>query len=725
MIECRSAVRRHRILALAGIALAVLASPATAQVSPASPPTQSTTGVTPAQADPAVAPVPQPVPSPAQAQSAGSTHSYVPADFARFAPQTAYDMLLQVPGFTIRSADEERGLGQASENVLINGRRVTDKSDGAVGQLQRVRARDVTRIDLVEASSLGVAGLVGQVANVVTSATHASGGRFEWTPNFRAHYARPSLTSGSASYSGQIGHLDYTLSVQDDSGRGAFGGPVTITDASGALIERRDELFHAESDLVTIKSQFALHGPGSAIGNLTLSLTPYRNPVYDRERRIRTDGDDNTRVTTTRLNGLYYDINADYEFRLGPGRLKLIGVRHFDNEPLVTTQRTSFDSGAPDTGIRFGRRSHIAETIGRAEYGWATRHNTWQVSLERAYNSLDQHGSLDTLSTDGVFQPQPFPDGSGHVVETRYEGTATLSRPLGRRVDLQLVGGAETSTLARVDGDLPARRFFRPKGSISIGWRPSEGWDLSLKLRRRVGQISFYDFLAQPNLQQDRENSGNADLVPPQSWELEGEAGRNLGRWGTTRLRLYAHRVDDIIDIIPIGTDGQGVGNLPRASRFGAESTSTLQFGAFGWHGAKLDATLGFERTRVRDPLTGLERPIGGNRNAWFNLALRDDIPHSPLAWGASLQAEHDAPYVYLTEQFRSWEGPVFDTVFIEHKNVFGLTVRAEVTNLLDARHRYDRLVYEGRRTDSPLAFRQQNNELIGPLFQLTVRGSF
>ena len=44
---------------------------------------------------------------------------FTPADFARFAPKTAYDMLVQVPGFTIISGNTgERGLGQANENVL-------------------------------------------------------------------------------------------------------------------------------------------------------------------------------------------------------------------------------------------------------------------------------------------------------------------------------------------------------------------------------------------------------------------------------------------------------------------------------------------------------------------------------------------------------------------------------------------------------------------------------
>src|SRR4051794_343974 len=76
---------------------------------------------------------------------------YTPADFARFAPRTAYDMLAQVPSLTIRSADQERGLGQASENVLINGQRITDKSGGAVDQLKRTSAQAVDRIEIVEA----------------------------------------------------------------------------------------------------------------------------------------------------------------------------------------------------------------------------------------------------------------------------------------------------------------------------------------------------------------------------------------------------------------------------------------------------------------------------------------------------------------------------------------------------------------------------------------------
>jgi hypothetical protein len=354
-----------------------------------------------------------------------------------------------------------------------------------------------------------------------------------------------------------------------------------------------------------------------------------------------------------------------------------------------------------------------------------TGKSDWQLSLERAFNALDQKGSFFELAPDGAFVPVDLPGLSGKVQEVRYEGIGTFSRPLSATLDIQLAAGAEISRLERVDGDLPARKFFRPKGSINLGWRPSKGWDASLKIRRKVGQISFYDFLDQPNLQQERENQGNPDLVPPQSWEVENEVGRELGRWGKTRLKAYYHRIDDIIDVIPIGTSGEGVGNIPRATRFGMESSSTIQFDPLGWTGAKLDMTLGFQRSRLKDPLTGDRRPISGTRTRVIDLSLRHDVPRTELAWGLNFSNEHYSPYYRLTEVFRSWEGPLWLSAYVEHKDVMGLTVRGQVGNILNARHRLERRVHSGFRTTNPLSFTQSNDQLIGPIFQFLVKGNF
>src|SRR4029078_1059219 len=100
----------------------------------------------PPPSDPNVAPAPV-------ATAVAAKRVYTAADFARFAPKTAHDMLVQVPSFTIRSNDQsQRGLGQASENVLINGERIANKSGGAVDQLRKVPAATVERIKIVDAA---------------------------------------------------------------------------------------------------------------------------------------------------------------------------------------------------------------------------------------------------------------------------------------------------------------------------------------------------------------------------------------------------------------------------------------------------------------------------------------------------------------------------------------------------------------------------------------------
>jgi len=248
-----------RVRLLAGAALFIPAS-AFAQTSP--------TPVT----DPAV--VPPPTATPVEGKRV-----YTPADFARFAPKTAYDMLVQVPGFTIRSAQVERGLGQASENVLVNGQRIANKdysggSGGAIAELQRTSITKVERIEIVDAASLGIAGLAGQVANVITKETQKASGQFEWTPNIRAHYAKPNLFDGNVSYAGKRGPLDYNFSITNNAGRGAFGGPIRIYDPDINLPEERQEALQNKPDLVPFQTKFGFEGQGTSVGHLPLGYPP-------------------------------------------------------------------------------------------------------------------------------------------------------------------------------------------------------------------------------------------------------------------------------------------------------------------------------------------------------------------------------------------------------------------------------------------------------------------
>ena len=76
---------------------------------------------------------------------------FLPEDFTQFAPINARDMVQRIPGFRLsnsRGQDESRGLGQATENVLINGQRISSKSSSAADVLSRIPASTVERIEL-------------------------------------------------------------------------------------------------------------------------------------------------------------------------------------------------------------------------------------------------------------------------------------------------------------------------------------------------------------------------------------------------------------------------------------------------------------------------------------------------------------------------------------------------------------------------------------------------
>jgi hypothetical protein len=664
--------------------------------------------------------------APAVAQEAPGKRVYPAADFARYSPRTALDMLRQVPGFVIRQAEEERGLGQASENVLLNGQRIASKSGGAIAELEKISASNVERIEIVDAASLNFAGLSGQVANIIVKAEQKASGQFAWTPEFRPHFTDPIYTRGSISYSGKKGPVDYTIGLNSGGNRSGAGGATRISDAQGHAFEFRDDEWHDNYDNPKLTGRFAIDAPGSSVANLNLSAMPYFEDYHEHGVRVQPDGVDRERTVHDRVRGFQYEVGGDYEFRLGPGRLKLIGLRKYDHEPLTSTAITSFADGSPDTGDRFKRDGRSSEWIGRGEYSWKIGRSDFQLSAEGAFNTLDSETRIFELSPAGDFEEVAFPGGSGRVHEDRYEVLATWGRPLAKNLEMQLVAGGEYSTLtSNSDVASLTRSFFRPKGSLSLAWKASPSLDISLKLARKVGQLNFYDFLASVNLTDDRENAGNLNLVPPQSWEVDLEANRKWGAWGSSTLKLYARRIDDIVDIVPIGIDGESVGNLDRATRYGIEWKNTLLFDRLGWKGAKLDTTLILQKSSVKDPLTGETRPISDTLKREIELALRHDIPGSRWAWGGSLYHDLYSKSYRLTEVGRQWEGPLWLSAFVENKDVAGLTVRATAGNLLNARSRWDRIVYDGFRTTAPVRFREHRNCLIGPIFTLSVRGNF
>jgi hypothetical protein len=663
-------------------------------------------------------------PPPATVEGA---RTFTPEDFARFKPLTALDMLRQVPGFSIKEATQERGLGQATGNVLINGQRISGKSNDVITELSRVPAKNVVRIDIVDGATLDVPGLSGQVANIIAKSTSDISGQFAWRPEFRAVYVDPVFTRGEVSLSGKRGALDYAFGLQNQGGGGGAGGPTYIYNADYSLREFRHDIFTVKFNAPRLSGRFTYDLPGTSVANLNLS---YQRIFLDYEERGtrsgpgRTDLVERVRLVNTDEEGYNYEVGGDVEFGFGPGRLKFIGLNSLRHTPNTQTAVTSFTNNSPAVGSRFRAVGDHKERIARTEYRWKGGGADWQLSGEAAFNSLDRVSQLFVLRPNGDFEEIPLPRGSATVKEDRYELMASYGRPLSPKLSIQLAAGGEYSNLRQVGEDGLERTFWRPKGLFSAAWKPAPRLDVNFKLQRRVGQLNFGDFLASVNLNDDRENAGNPELVPQQSWEAEVETIKNFGAYGTTTLRLYGRLIDDIVDIIPIGLTGESPGNIDRATVFGVDWKGTLQADPLGWRGAKIDVRMIAQRTRLEDPLTGEPRPISNNMIHAASFALRRDVPGTPWAWGASFNYQKNALNYRLTEVSRQHEGPVFGNVFVEHKDVLGLTVRASLTNFLDAKSYLDRTVYVQRRT-GPVDFYERRDRKIGPILSFAISGKF
>ena len=435
-------------------------------------------------------------------------------------------------------------------------------------------------------------------------------------------------------------------------------------------------------------------------------------------------GDDRVRSLTQTQEETQSEVGADYEFAVGPGRLKLIGLYRAGDSEVDTAVTTAFAGSNLQTGDRLVRLADEVEIVGRAEYRFTRGGSDWELSAEQAFNELDGLATLFALDDEGRYQQVALPGGDATVSEDRTSVAVGVTRALPSAVVVQAMLGAEDSTL-RYEGPVGLERnFLRPKGRVIVSWQASPRLRLNAKLERRIGQISFFDFLASVNLADDRENAGNPNLAPPQSWDVDLEANRDFGAAGSTTVRLYGRWIEDLIDQIPIGETGEAPGNLSEATVYGVEWKSTVDLTRMGWTGARVDTLVQLQTSDVWDPITGRNRRISNNLDRSLELALRHDVPGTNWAWGGRVFELRRAPDFRLGETAEYYGSGVTADLYAERKNLFGLTVRATVSNAIGGEQNLDRTVYVGRR-DGPVLFEERRRREIGPTVSLALMGRF
>lgn len=644
---------------------------------------------------------------PAAAQPGARTTVYDSAFFAQFAPSSALDIVRRVPGFNLEQGnDEVRGFAGAAGNVVFNGARPSSKSDSLETILMRIPARRVIRVEVGPGDLYGsdYAGK-SQVLNVILSAEGGVDGNVTlkavriFTDRVIPNVEASALIRRGAStinLAAATGVTDYVEEGFDD----LFALP------SRTLIEHRDKVneIHPHDPYVSASwgvehaADRAFHVNGRYAPSTfklfqTNRVTPVAGPVRD-DRLIQD------------YKPTAYELGGDVTRPLAGGALKFVALA---NRRDRETYDASFNRIAGETvgGFEQLSDSRYDEAVGRVSWtrgallGFAV-----ETGGEVAYNRLENETSLFLLGPGGTRSQIDLPIDQAVVDELRTETYVNAGRALGPTLRLDGRLAYETSRL-EVSGDAQAERSLRfLKPSLTLDWNRKGGLHAQLIARRSIAQLNFFDFISNAELSSDRVNGGNAQLQPQRSWEgrltLEHPV---LGR-GQAKLELGYDRVSKLQDRILTSEGFDAPGNLGTGTRQFVRVTFDAPLDSLGLKGFNFRTDNTFQKTRVRDPLTGEKRDWSGFWPSYDLFAeLRRDV--GKTAVGASIGDRDEIAFYRTDEIDANFNNGPFVTVFAEYRPSPRTTLRVDVDNVFESTGNRRRLLFSPNRT-TPDPFREE-----------------
>ncbi|NHK27258.1 TonB-dependent receptor plug domain-containing protein [Parvularcula flava] len=649
---------------------------------------------------------------------------FLPGYFERFGPQTATDMLRNVPGFQIREGDDRRGFGQGGFNVLINGARVSGKSTNPVSILSQTSAEAVVRIEIVDGATLGISGLSGQVANVVLNQEKTTG-NWEYNPQFRKGLTSR-LLSGSVSVSGKRNNVTYTVGLENNSRRNGAWGDEFVTNAAGERLERRYEEIEpkGEQPELTVTLGHKSEAGNEANFNMKLGVFDFENSIFSEYYPLMPMDPLELRRFNEAEDEWNSEFGADYAFDFLGGRLKLIGFNYRENSDYWQTV-VSHEGDNYLGGDRYEQETYEGESILRGEQSWDYGEGrSFELAGEVAYNFVDNEAALYTLAEDGSQTEIDFDGADSKVEERRGEVSATYNFPLGEKLALQSSLAIEYSELEQSGEFANKRSFTRPKGFVSATYKLSEKTELRGRVEREVGQLDFFAFTSSINLESENGQEGNTDLVPQQSWIYEAAIERTFDDESKITLSIVHEEIEDIVQQIPIG-DGDGPGNVPSATSTRLQLNGTQMLTNYGIKGGEITYDFRLRDSEIADPFTGDIRRLNEQTKWFYRIEYRHDIPDTDYAYGASIEDFKLSP-VYRRSQISqfSQSKPTIE-IYAEHKDFFGATAQVYVFNILNYTEDFTRDLYAGSRADSTFVVREAREWAFNPIVGVNLSGTF
>ena len=674
--------------------------------------------------------------------SATSVTIYDADYFAPYSPITVEDMMHRIPGteglvgmrYPGRGEVERRGLRANTDQILINGKRLTGKESEAGEFLVNLPASSVERIEVITGNVREIEADVGaRVINVVVKDDAGGGNGFWDLSGFVNSFGQARPLPGFA-YSGASNQVSYTLSMQVLPALQSLDVIDLITKETDGPSERIEESKRADSEDYSARTTLAydwvdgrkvqlngiLHYIPRDNRDTTLTFLPQSMDPLNPTQGIVED-----------INGedISWEVASDYNHPISKNTRFAGLLIHSQKNIDRTTEK--FSRLSDDDLYKLGgdsRDEKATETILRGPFYWTVdKDHDVEMGVEGAINTLDRN--LDFFSVQNGEQVNiPIFNSDQRITEDRIEAFSTHSWKPIAGLEIQSGLAAEFSRLNQIGSDVDEQRSFNfVKPSFDIWYNTDKSTQIWFSFQRDVGQLAFGDFVASVNRADDEVLAGNPDLVPEKSWDLEiGVERRFSNSAAVLNGRVFYRRVNDVKDLIPLGPTNSQPGNLSSGNHYGFEVESSLRLVRFTSIDATLTATYLWQDSEVTDPFSGTKRRFDRQPKYEFSLGGRHDIKSWGLSYGLERGLNKNGSTIEsdFNEFDRKTTG-IGMNIFVEKKIGRGMIVRAFLGNVLKSKNKRTRTRFVVSQADGRIEQVELREERRPQIFGMRLRGTF
>ncbi|MDP2714625.1 TonB-dependent receptor [Rheinheimera sp.] len=638
-----------------------------------------------------------------QQVSAETNTHYSQTELAQMSGQSVLDIIEQVAGFRFIDSNSQRGLSNASGNVLINGLPVLNKSQSLADMLAGMPVSQLGAMEVYLAGHPFTA--ASQYTQVINLLRHTVQRPISWR-----------IAAGSALGMQQ----PQTLSLQSSTGWHGWDHQLQVRREKD-LLQSHSRFFHTGADNSPYLSGSEDYSDSTKDSNLAItSARPLRNSYLQLnsqwqeqgyQERYRRNWQQNTAVETeiidSRNKQQQFELGLDWQQQANDddGWLWQVSGLYRRQRSDYHSQTGTAEQDNNSTEL-FSQRKTLTEQVIKFSSQQATLWWQPELGFELSLNRLDANTLVQGMLTTTVREYRAEPYIASKVqLNDHWQWYAKLT---GEYATLQ----SETQQYYQTQN-----RYVKPL--IKLSHQAKNGLQSTFTLQRKVEQLDFADFIAGLDNDFGREQAGNAQLKPQQRLELSYELNYGMSADWALNTQLFWHKIDDIHEFVQFDAEAWGIANAGRASYSGADIKLNL---SSHWlvQGSEITLQYSFRDARYADPLTG-NRAISWLTPHSGDIELRKNA--DGYAWGLLIDFANIETAFYPDEVYRQKNNATTD-IYAEFSLRRGLTLDIAINNLFGVGYKYQRDVFMPDRSNA-VAYRYYSLERSDPSLVIALSGNF